>query len=87
MVEFAIKVHSFGLDKPQWVLAVDPVGERLLILHNDQSMHWYPLAVCTFVKAQTPDQPLVVMAVQPQKPKQQVVRARGHLDSNGQLIL
>lgn len=65
MVEFAVKVE--GIELPQWVLAVDPIGERLLIVHENQSLQWHPMAACKFVKAQTPDNPRLVMAVQPQK--------------------
>ena len=90
MIEFAVIVRSFGLGKPKWVLAVDPVGERLLIVHDDQSMYWYPLSVCTFVKAQTPDNPRLVLAVQPQQQPQPVELSRAErrrLGRNGPLIL
>lgn len=68
MIEFAVRVAGLDAEdstNAHWVLAVDSVGERLLIVHDDHSLHWYPLADCTFAKAQTPDQPRLVLAVQP----------------------
>ena len=60
MIEFAVVVK--GLDKARWVLAVD--DNRLLIVHDDQSLHWHPMSDCTFVKALTPDMPRMVVPVQ-----------------------
>ena len=60
MIEFAVMVK--GLEKARWVLAVD--GDQVLIVHDDQSIHWHPLTECTFVKALTPDVPRIVLPVQ-----------------------
>ena len=63
-MEFAVQVKD--LDKAgraRWVLAVDAVGERLLITHDDRSLHWVALADCQFVKASTPDTPQLVQPV------------------------
>lgn len=67
-MDFAVQIKGteFEGDKASWVLAVDPVGERVLIAHTDQTLHWYAMADCTFVRAATPDTPRLVMAVQPQ---------------------
>jgi hypothetical protein len=77
MIEFAVKVKGIhdveDEDKATWVLAVDPVGDRLLIVHDDQSLHWHPMDDCKFVKARTPDQPLVVLPVQPQRTQEPVL--------------
>ena len=68
MIEFAVSVKDVTKEgQATWVLAVDPVGERMLIVHDDKSLHWHPMADCTFVKASTPDMPRAVIAVQPQQ--------------------
>ena len=45
-------------------MAVD--GERLLVVIEPGQLEWVALADCTFVRAATPDQPRLVMVVQPQ---------------------
>ena len=52
-------------DKAYWVLAVDK-GALLLAL-EDGVLEWRPLEDCTLARAQTPDQPRLVMPVQPQQ--------------------
>lgn len=69
-MEFAVKVR--GLDdaesnKAHWVLAVDTVSERFLIVHEDRSLHWHDMVDCTFAKIASPDQPRPVIPVQPQQ--------------------
>lgn len=63
-MEFAVQVKDLDTPgKARWVLGVDPVGERLLITHDDRSLHWVPLQDCKFVKASTPDTPRLVQPV------------------------
>lgn len=70
MLEFAVSVKDVTKEgEATWVLAVDPVGERLLICHEDKSMRWHPLADCTFVKAASPDVPRMVLPVQQKQPQ------------------
>ena len=70
MIEFAVSTEGVTKEgSATWVLAVDPVGERLLLVHDDNSMHWHLMADCKFVKAATPDQPRAVIAVQPKQPQ------------------
>ena len=64
MIEFAVKIG--GEEEGRWVLAVDPVGEKFLILDDNRAFRWVPMGACTFLKAQTPDVPRAVLAVQPQ---------------------
>lgn len=67
MLEFAVTVDGVTKEgQAQWVLAVDPVGERLLIVHDDKSMHWHPMTDCGFVKVMIPDAPRMVIPVQVQ---------------------
>ncbi len=67
MMEFVVKVKGLGEEEDaQWVLAVDPVGERFLIVHEDRSLHWVPMAECTFIRVASPDIPRPVVAMQPQ---------------------
>ena len=69
MLEFAVTVKGITQEKQaKWVLAVDPVGERLLIVHEDKSLHWHPMVDCMFVKAASADMPRAVVIVQPDQP-------------------
>lgn len=90
MLEFAVSVkgiHEDGDGKASWVLATDPVGERLLIVHEDKSMHWHPLKDCAFVKLMVPDAPKPTFIVQPRTAAPSLVapnRAqRRQVESNG----
>lgn len=73
--EFKVRIealHEEGLST--WVLAVDPVGERLLIVHDDdKTLHWYPMKECAFVGIASPDVPRPVVAVQPKQQGPQLV--------------
>ena len=67
MIPFAVTVE--GVTKPgqaYWVLGIDPGGERLLVVHEDQSFHWHPIAACSFAKLVQPDAPQPVIPVQVQ---------------------
>lgn len=63
MIPFAVSVD--GLAQAQWVLAVE--GDRILVCHEDNSLHWHMMSECRLVRAQTPDQPVTVLPVQPQQ--------------------
>jgi hypothetical protein len=63
-MEFAVRVPFDTPDRARWVLEVD--GERLLLAGNDQVLYWVAMADCRFVKAASPDQPRLVIPVQPQ---------------------
>lgn len=80
-MEFAVQIDGDDPDKARWVLAVDAVGERILTTNDERRLAWIPIASCRFAKAQTPDQPLMVMAVQPQPqvlvPNQPLRRVNG----------
>mgnify|MGYP001584453549 FL=1 len=69
MIEFAVvpKDESVG----RWVLAVDPVHDKLLITGEDSSLRWVLTADCKFLKAKNPELPLPVVVVQ--APKDQIV--------------
>ena len=66
MIEFAVRVLGEDENKGWWVLAVDPVGERLLISNGERKLHWVSVADCILVKAIDPEQPRSVIAVRPQ---------------------
>ena len=87
MMEFAVTIEGFTEEgKAQWVLAIDAVGDRLLIVHEDKSMHWHPMADCRFAKAMAPDLPKPVMIVQPMRQPQVALPNRAdrrRLESNG----
>lgn len=62
MLEFAVQVR--GEDIGRWVLAVDPVGDRLLITSDDRTLRWVDIADCKFLKARNLDIPLPVVITQ-----------------------
>lgn len=67
-MDFAVKVTGLDEKVPvetyRWVLAVE--GDRVLITHDDNSLHWVEMADCTLVRAVRPDMPTPVVVVQPQ---------------------
>lgn len=75
MLEFAVQLPRETVGR--WVLAVDAVGNRLLIVGDDKSMRWVAIADCQFLKCKNPEAPLAVVVVQPQK--DQIVVPYGQL--------
>jgi hypothetical protein len=75
MLTFAVTVK--GLDRAdakgemsaRWVLAVDPVGSRILVAHPDKSLHWYPLEDCKLGLMVDPAKPQPVTVVHPKSQK------------------
>jgi len=88
VLEFAVRVHGLhndDEDKAAWVLAVDPVA-GLLIVHEDKTMHWHPLADCSFAKLVLPDAPRPVVPVQLQRGPEVLVpnrATRREIERNG----
>lgn len=70
MLPFAVVIEGLTEQgQALWVLAVDPPGERLLIVRPDKSLHWYPMSECRFAKMLPPDAPRPVIPVQPVGPQ------------------
>ena len=67
MIDFAVQAPGDAEGQDHWVLAVDPVGERLLLAGEDKTMRWVPMKDRKFLKAKNPDVPQPVIAVQPQQ--------------------
>lgn len=69
MIEFAVQIE--GEEKGRWVLAVDPIGERLLTTNEDQTLRWVDMSTCRVIKAANPEiaRPVVVMQPPPQQQK------------------
>ena len=53
-MEFAVRVVLDAPDKARWVLAVDPVEERLLLTGDDRKLRWVPMWGCAFAKVADP---------------------------------
>ncbi len=66
-MDFAVTVVLDAPGTARWVLAVDPVGERLLLTDNNGVLHWVPMAGCKFAKVASPDQPRPVVPIQPKQ--------------------
>lgn len=77
MLEFAVTVNGLNDGKAHWVLAVQ--GNRLLIVHDDRSLHWHPMDECRLGKVASPDMPRPVVPVQPTK-QPLVVPTHGRVD-------
>lgn len=67
MIPFVVSIEE---GKGVWVLAVDPVGERVLGVDLEtKTLIWYPMDKCRFVRILKPDEPVPVVIVQPTGPK------------------
>ena len=64
-MDFAVKVRGLDDERAFWVLAVK---DDALLLALEEGLQWFPLEDCTLARAQTPDQPRLVMPV-PQQPQ------------------
>lgn len=73
-IEGVTEPEKDGKIQGRWVLAVDPVGDRLLVADVDKSLAWYPRSQCKFVFMRDPTaaQPVVVV-----DPRQQQGRPSG----------
>ncbi len=72
MLPFSVEVEGLTEEgKAKWVLAVDPMGERLLLVHEDRSLHWHPMDKCTFYATVPPDAPRPVFVLEPQREGQE----------------
>lgn len=73
MLPFSVSVE--GATEPgkgRWVLALDMAGDRLLLAHEDKSLHWHRIAECAFHGIFPPGSPQPMMIMQPepqQEPK------------------
>ena len=67
MLEFAVLIQGEDEKRGRWVLAVDAVGDRLLIADDDRTLRWVPMNLCKFMKAATPEVARPVILVQPQQ--------------------
>jgi hypothetical protein len=73
MLPFSVEVEGVTEEgQGKWVLALDIAGDRLLLVHGDKSLHWHPIADCTFHGTFAPGTPQPMVLVQPQgQPQQQ----------------
>ena len=63
MIPFVVSIEG---EKGVWVLAVDPVGERVLGVNPEtKKLIWHPMDKCAFVRILKPDEPVPVVLVQP----------------------
>ena len=66
MLAFAVSIK--GLHQPgeaAWVLAIDPIGDRILTAVKDGSLKWFSLEDCVFAKIVNPEGPMPVIPAQP----------------------
>ena len=64
-MDFAVTVVLDAPGKARWVLAVD--RERLLLADDDGTLHWVSMRGCALAKVASPDQPRLVIPMQPQQ--------------------
>jgi hypothetical protein len=68
MMPFSVEVEGVSKEgQGNWVLAVDPASDQVLLAHQDKSLHWHPMAECTFHGMCPPGAPQPVFVVQPQQ--------------------
>lgn len=65
MADFAVHHEGMPEDTGRWVLALDAIGDRVLLCEEDKTFYWRDLKDCTLAAVHTPNQPTMVMAVQP----------------------
>ena len=66
-MDFAVWHEGMKEGTGTWVLAVDRRSDAFLLSGAEGSFYWRPMSDCKLVKAATPDNPQLVMAVQPQQ--------------------
>ena len=66
-MEFAVLIQGEDEKKGRWVLAVDAVGDRLLIADDERTLRWVKMGLCNFIKVTTPEVARPVILVQPQQ--------------------
>ncbi len=64
-IDFAVHHEGIPEGSGRWVLHVDAAGDRFLLCDENKQVYWVPIASCTFMMAHTPEQPTIVLAVQP----------------------
>lgn len=85
-MDFAVHIpglhqtNADGQKTGSWVLAVS--GDAVLIAHEDQSLHWQPLTECELLKAATPEQPRLVVAIPPPERPGGIIQPDGQLFTN-----
>lgn len=78
-MDFAVWHEGIVEGQGKWVLAIDTVGERFLLGNDeDKSLYWRKIEDCKFVRIETPDVPVKVIALQPQQPISLSSRLNGH---------
>ena len=77
-MDFAVQLE--GEEQGQWVLDIDPIGERFLLATDVGGFRWVDMKDCKLIKARNPDQPLPVVMV---KQGPQLAIPSLHLGSNG----
>ena len=76
MADFAVEIEGVTVTGPRhpenhegcqgrWVLAVDPIGDRLLIPYEDKTLHWHDMADCKFRTMADPVGVTPVVVVKP----------------------
>ena len=79
-MEFAVWHEGMGEGAATWVLFVDAHGDRFLLSNAEHKFYWMPSSECKLARVLTPDNPRLVMPVQPQ---QGITVANGMPNGNG----
>lgn len=70
MMNFAVWHEGMEKDQGRWVLFVDAKDSRVLLAGEDGGFYWKALEDCKLIRVATPDQPRLVLPVQPQSASQ-----------------
>ena len=70
MMNFAVWHEGIEEGQGRWVLWVDAEGAMFLLCDNEGAFYWLGAADCKLVRVATPDQPRLVLPVQPQQSSQ-----------------
>ncbi len=64
-MDFAVWHEGMEEGKGTWVLAIQ--GDVFLLSSEDEGFYWQPMSTCKLVRVVTPENPRLVIPVQPQQ--------------------
>lgn len=66
-MDFAVWHEGMNEGTASWVLFVDAASDRFLLSNDEGQFYWKPAAECKLMRVVTPENPRLVVPVQPQQ--------------------
>lgn len=67
MMPFAVWHEGMAEGTGKWVMAIDSKMSRFLLVGEEREFYWRPMADCQLARVVTPENPRLVIPVQPQQ--------------------